>query len=56
MADFSVTSCTVSRTIVAPEDTIDVTMTIKNTSGSKLTKTGLRLYFTNADRGLSGEG
>ena len=56
MADFSVTSCTVSRTIVAPEDTIDITMTIKNTSGGKVTKTGLRLYFTNADRDLSGEG
>ena len=36
MADFSVTSCTVSRSIVAPEDTIDITMTIKNTSGMKI--------------------
>ena len=56
MADFSVTSCTFSRSIVAPEDTIDITMTIKNTSGNKITKAGLCLCFTNADRGLSGEG
>ena len=56
MADFSVTSCTVSRSIVAPEDTIDITMTIKNTSGSKITKAGLCLCFTNADMGYSGEG
>ena len=56
MADFSVTACTFSRSIVAPEDTIDITMTIKNTSGSKITKAGLCLCFTNADRGLSGDG
>ena len=49
MADFSVTSCTFSRSIVAPEDTIDITMTIKNTSGNKITKAGLCLCFTNAD-------
>ena len=55
MADFSVTSCTVSRSIVAPEDTIDITMTIKNTSGNKITKAGLRLCFTNADMGYSGD-
>ena len=36
MADFSVTSCTFSRSIVAPEDTIDIIMTIKNTSGNKV--------------------
>ena len=56
MAGFSVTACSVSRSILAPEDTIDITMTIKNTSGLKITKAGLNLYFTNADRGLSGEG
>ena len=56
MADFSVTSCIVSRSIVAPEDTIDITMTIKNTSGSKITKAGLCLCFTNADMGYSGDG
>ena len=56
MADFSVTACTCSRSIVAPEDTIDITMTVKNTSGVKLTKMGLRLCFTNADLGRSGEG
>ena len=56
MADFSVTSCTFSRSIVAPEDTIDITMTIKNTSGSKITKAGLCLCFTNADMGYSGDG
>ena len=56
MADFSVTSCTCSRSIVAPEDTIDITMTIKNTSGNKITKAGLNLCFTYADMGYSGEG
>ena len=56
MADFSVTSCKVSRTILAPEDTIDINITIKNTFGSKLTKAGVCLCFTNADRGLSGDG
>ena len=56
MADFSVTSCKVSRSIVAPEDTIDITLTIKNTSGSKITKAGLCLCFTNADMGYSGDG
>lgn len=56
MASFSVTSCTVSRSIVALEDTIDITLTIKNTSGVKVTKAGLNLCFTNADRGLSGDG
>ena len=56
MADFSVTSCTFSRSIVAPEDTIDITLTIKNTSGNKITKAGLCLCFTNADMGYSGDG
>ncbi|MGX8705124.1 MAG: hypothetical protein ACSW8J_00950 [bacterium] len=56
MADFSVTSCIVSRSIVAPEDTIDITMTIKNTSGSKIIRAGLNLCFTYADMGYSGEG
>ena len=56
MADFSVTSCKVSRSIVAPEDTIDITLTIKNTSGNKITKAGLCLCFTNADMGYSGDG
>ena len=56
MADYSVTSCTASRSILAPEDTIDITMTVKNTSGMKITKFGLALYFTNEDRGLSGNG
>ena len=56
MADFSVTACAVSRSILAPEDTIDITLTIKNTFGSKLTKAGLCLCFTNADMGYSGEG
>ena len=56
MADFSVTSCKVSRSTVVPEDTIDITLTIKNTSGVRLTRAGLNLCFTNADRGLSGDG
>ena len=56
MADFSVTSCTCSRSIVAPEDTIDITMTIKNTSGGKIIKAGLCLCFTYADMGYPGEG
>ena len=56
MADFSITACKVSRSIVAPEDTIDITLTIKNTSGSKITKAGLCLCFTNADMGYSGDG
>ena len=56
MADFSITSCTVSRSIMTPEDTVDITLTAKNTFGSKLTKFGLNLCFTNADRGLSGSG
>ena len=56
MADFSVTSCTASRSVLAPEDTIDITMTVKNTFGSKLTKFGLCLCFTNADLGYSGNG
>ena len=55
MADFSVTSCTVSRSVLTPEDTIDITMTVVNTFGSALTKAGLCLCFTNADRGLSGD-
>ena len=56
MADFSVTSCTASVSILTPLDTIDITMTIKNTTGSKLTKFGLCLCFSDADRGLSGSG
>ena len=56
MADFTVTSCTVSRSIMTPEDTVDITLTAKNNFGSKLTKFGLNLCFTNADRGLSGSG
>ena len=56
MADFTVTSCTVSRSVMTPEDTVDITLTAKNNFGSKLTKFGLNLCFTNADRGLSGSG
>ena len=56
MADFTVTSCTVSRSVMTPEDTVDITLTAKNNFGSKLTKFGLNLCFTNADRGLSGNG
>ena len=41
---------------MTPEDTVDITLTAKNTFGSKLTKFGLNLCFTNADRGLSGSG
>ena len=56
MPDFTVTECTVSRSILTFEDTIDIRLTVKNTTGVKLTKCGLNLYFTNADRGISGTG
>ena len=56
MADFSVISCEASRSVLAPENTIDITMSIKNTFGSKITKFGLSLCFTNEDMGYSGSG
>ena len=54
MAAFSVTSCTASRAAITPEDTIDITMTVKNTFGSNLSTFGLCLCFTGEDRGASG--
>ena len=56
MANLSVTSCTVSRSVLTTADTIDVTMTIKNTKGVKISKFGLALAFTNEDLGYSGNG
>ncbi|MBQ6120444.1 MAG: hypothetical protein IJI59_01745 [Clostridia bacterium] len=54
MAAFSVTSCTASRVVMTPEDTIDITMTVSNTFGSSLNTFGLCLCFTGEDRGAGG--
>ena len=54
MADFSVTSCTFSRSIVAPEDTIDITMTIKNTAGAELPENISPLPSSNQLASISG--
>ena len=54
--NFSVTSCTVNKSIIAPTDTVDFTITIKNITGSKVVKFGIAFYFNSEDLGISSGG
>ncbi|MBQ6326325.1 MAG: hypothetical protein IJI26_09705 [Clostridia bacterium] len=53
---FAVTSCTVSKSIIAPTDTVDITLTIKNVTGSKVVTFGASFYFNSEDLGISSGG
>jgi len=53
---FAVTSCTVSKSIIAPTDTVDITLTIKNVTGSKVVTYGASFYFNSEDLGISSGG
>ena len=54
MADsFQVTSCTVNKSIIAPTDTVEIKLTVKNVTGSKVVKFGVSFLFTSADLGIS---
>ena len=53
---FAVTSCTVSKSIIAPTDTVDITLTLKNVTGSKVVTFGASFYFNSEDLGISSGG
>lgn len=53
---FSVTSCTVNKSTIAPTDTVEIKLTIKNVTGSKVVKFGVSFLFTAADLGISSGG
>ena len=54
MADsFQVTSCTVNKSIIAPTDTVEIKLTVKNVTGSKVVKFGVLFLFTPSDLGIS---
>ena len=53
---FSVTSCTVTKSVIAPTDTVDIKLTIKNVTGSKVVKFGINFRFTAEDIGLTSGG
>ena len=50
---FSVTSCTVNKSVIAPTDTVEIKLTIKNVTGSKVVKFGVSFLFTPSDLGIS---